>query len=98
MSNNLGSLSLLVENYFTLQRKILLITDFSTSPSEHLKNGDGFSVLVKVSNDTTEKKTVDVSAVLHSTKHTGEKKFFIKRQRFSAISLEANQSNFVGTV
>ena len=48
--------------------------------------------MIEVRNDLNENVTVDLSAVLHSTLYTGKKKFFIKKQRFSDISVEAKSS------
>nr|CAB3266928.1 protein-glutamine gamma-glutamyltransferase K [Phallusia mammillata] len=69
-----------------------LTLDFETTPSANLRNGDGFSVLIKARNDTSEAATVDISAVLHSTQYTGEKKRFIKRQRFSSVPVPGNET------
>uniref|UniRef100_H2YCU3 protein-glutamine gamma-glutamyltransferase n=1 Tax=Ciona savignyi TaxID=51511 RepID=H2YCU3_CIOSA len=64
--------------------------DFSTTPS--VRNGDSFTVVITTQNDSSEKATVDISAVLHSTLYTGEKRRFIKRQRFSSVPVEANST------
>ncbi|XP_078483974.1 protein-glutamine gamma-glutamyltransferase K isoform X1 [Ciona intestinalis] len=64
--------------------------DFSTAPN--IRNGDGFAIVITAQNDSAEKVTVDISAVLHSTLYTGEKRRFIKRQRFSAVPVDTNST------